>query len=211
MTADGQHHLPKGDNSDYYGLGSVDTKDKFAMPPVPTKSSGDVPLPAGVSFGWFGEGCSGCVQDPNPATDVYCDVRSPFRYSTSIMANAILKCIAANWGPSTILTGGRDNLPNPDESCPNPCVPTRGPTLRPLCMLLHPSRDCAFAHKGLPRLMWPGGPSQGGARQGDGVKRGNATKHRSHVAFTDSGARHHPNFRLQPSFTAGDSRLVAAA
>jgi phospholipase C len=84
---DGHYYLLNNYNPGYFGDGSVDTTDTFAIPPVPTDSIGNVLLAAGVSFSWFGEGYDNYVQDPNASSNVYCNICNPFQYQTSIMTN----------------------------------------------------------------------------------------------------------------------------
>lgn len=88
---DGHYYLLNNYNPGYFGDGSVDTTDTFAIPPVPTNSIGNVLLAAEVSFRWYGEGYSQYVQDPSAATNVYCNICNPFQYQTSIMANETVR------------------------------------------------------------------------------------------------------------------------
>ena len=83
----GHYYLLNNYNPGYFGDGSVDTKDTYTIPPVPTPSIADVLLSSGVSFSWFGEGYNDYVQNPNAPTNVYCNICNPFQYQTSIMAN----------------------------------------------------------------------------------------------------------------------------
>ena len=85
----GHYYLLNNYNPGYYGDGTVAdaTLNPYTIPPVPTNSIGNVLLAAQVSFAWFGEGYNDYVQDPNAATDVYCNICNPFQYQTSIMTN----------------------------------------------------------------------------------------------------------------------------
>jgi phospholipase C len=83
----GHYYLLNNYNPGYFGNGAVDTTDTFAIPPVPTPSIGNVLLAGSVSFRWYGEGYTQYVQDPNGATNVYCNICNPFQYQTSIMTN----------------------------------------------------------------------------------------------------------------------------
>lgn len=88
---DGHYYLLNNYNPGYFGNGTVDTTDTFAIPPVPTNSIGNVLLAGQVSFSWFGEGYSDYVQDPAAATNVYCNICNPFQYQTSIMTNETVR------------------------------------------------------------------------------------------------------------------------
>nr|WP_294521221.1 alkaline phosphatase family protein [uncultured Rhodopila sp.] len=254
-----RYYLLNNYNPGYYGDGSVadTTLNPFTIPPVPTNSIANVLLSAEVSFAWFGEGYNDYVQDPNAATNVYCNICNPFQYQTSIMTNetvreqvvkdtsdfytdlqagvlpavsfvkpgglndghpasskfsiyeafvrkvitelqkqpklwastavfittdeaggywdsgyiqpidwfgdssriplivvspftrgghvsheygdhvSILKFIEANWSLPVISARSRDNLPNPDQSGPNPYAPTNGPAIGDLMSLFH--------------------------------------------------------------------------
>ncbi len=87
----GHYYLLNNYNPGYFGNGAVDTTDAFAIPPVPTASIGNVLLAGGVSFRWYGEGYTQYVEDPNGATDVYCNICNPFQYQTSIMTNETVR------------------------------------------------------------------------------------------------------------------------
>jgi phospholipase C len=89
----GHYYLLNNYNPGYYGDGTVadTTLNPFTIPPVPTNSIGNVLLAAQVSFAWFGEGYNDYVQDPNAATDVYCNICNPFQYQTSIMTNETVR------------------------------------------------------------------------------------------------------------------------
>jgi phospholipase C len=85
----GHYYLLNNYNPGYFGDGTVDTKDTFTIPPVPTESIGNVLLAAGVSFTWFGEGYTNYLQDPSAS--VYCNICNPFQYQTSIMTNETVR------------------------------------------------------------------------------------------------------------------------
>ncbi|HEX2939980.1 MAG TPA: alkaline phosphatase family protein [Rhodopila sp.] len=87
----GHYYLLNNYNPGYFGDGTVDTKDTFTIPPVPTNSIGNVLLNAGVSFRWYGEGYNAYVQDPSSPTNTYCNICNPFQYQTSIMANEAVR------------------------------------------------------------------------------------------------------------------------
>jgi phospholipase C len=82
------YYLLNNYNPGYFGDGTVNTKDAFTIPPVPTHSIGDVMLKANVSFRWYGEGWTQYVGNPGGSNDVYCNICNPFQYETSIMTNA---------------------------------------------------------------------------------------------------------------------------
>nr|WP_294511310.1 alkaline phosphatase family protein [uncultured Rhodopila sp.] len=89
----GHYYLLNNYNPGYYGDGSVadTTLNPYTIPPVPTNSIANVLLSAEVSFAWFGEGYNDYVQDPNAATNVYCNICNPFQYQTSIMTNELIR------------------------------------------------------------------------------------------------------------------------
>jgi phospholipase C len=87
----GHYYLLNNYNPGYFGDGSVDTTDTFAIPPVTTRSIGDVLQAANISVTWFGEGWDQYVKNPNDPTNVYCNICNPFQYETSIMANPSLR------------------------------------------------------------------------------------------------------------------------
>ena len=87
----GHFYLLNNYNPGYFGNGSVDTTDTFTIPPVPTRSIGNVLLENKVSFHWYGEGWNRYAKNPQDPTDVYCTICNPFQYQTSIMADAALR------------------------------------------------------------------------------------------------------------------------
>src|SRR5579863_1856789 len=87
----GHYYLLNNYNPGYFGNGTVDTTDKFAIPPSPSPSIGNVLLAGQVSFRWYGEGWSQYAANPNDPTNVYCNICNPFQYQTSIMTNQALR------------------------------------------------------------------------------------------------------------------------
>jgi phospholipase C len=85
------YYLLNNYNPGYFGNGTVDTVDTFTIPPVPTRSIGNVLLDAKVSFAWFGEGWDQYKANPQDPTNVYCNICNPFQYQTSIMTNAAVR------------------------------------------------------------------------------------------------------------------------
>ena len=85
------YYLLNNYNPGYFGNGTVDTTDTFAIPPSPSPSIGNVLLDAHVSFHWYGEGWNQYAANPNDPTNVYCNICNPFQYQTSIMANSGLR------------------------------------------------------------------------------------------------------------------------
>jgi phospholipase C len=85
------YYLLNNYNPGYFGNGTVDTVDTFTIPPVPTRSIGNVLLDAKVSFAWFGEGWDQYKANPQDPTNVYCNICNPFQYQTSIMTNATVR------------------------------------------------------------------------------------------------------------------------
>lgn len=84
---DGHYYLLNNYNPGYFGNGTVDTTDTFAIPPSPSSSIGNVLLAAHVSFHWYGEGWNQYLANPQDPTNVYCNICNPFQYQTSIMAD----------------------------------------------------------------------------------------------------------------------------
>jgi phospholipase C len=87
----GHYYLLNNYNPGYFGDGSVDTTDTFAIPPVTTHSIGDVLNAANISVTWFGEGWDQYKANPNDPTNVYCNICNPFQYETSVMTNPALR------------------------------------------------------------------------------------------------------------------------
>ena len=87
----GHYYLLNNYNPGYFGNGTVDTVDTFAIPPVTTHSIGDDLHAAHVSVTWFGEGWDQYVANSQDPTNVYCNICNPFNYETSIMANPALR------------------------------------------------------------------------------------------------------------------------
>jgi phospholipase C len=85
------YYLLNNYNPGYFGNGTVDTTDKFAIPPSSTPSIGDVLLTGKVSFRWYGEGFSQYAANPNDPTNVYCNICNPFQYETAIMTNDLVR------------------------------------------------------------------------------------------------------------------------
>ena len=88
---DGHYYLLNNYNPGYFGDGTVNTKDTYTIPPVPTDSIGNVLLAGAVSFRWYGEGWEQYSQDPSTPTNAYCNICNPFQYPTSIMTNATIR------------------------------------------------------------------------------------------------------------------------
>jgi phospholipase C len=87
----GHYYLLNNYNPGYFGNGTVDTTDKFTIPPSSSPSIGNVLLAAQVSFRWYGEGWSRYAIDPQDPTNVYCNICNPFQYQTSIMTSETLR------------------------------------------------------------------------------------------------------------------------
>ena len=87
----GHYYLLNNYNPGFFGDGSVDTTDTFAIPPVTTHSIGDVLQAANISVTWFGEGWDHYKANPNDPTNVYCNICNPFQYQTSVMTNPALR------------------------------------------------------------------------------------------------------------------------
>jgi phospholipase C len=90
----GHYYLLNNYNPGYFGDGTVNTTDKFTIPPSPTRSIGDVLLENNTSFRWYGEGWTQYVGDPENTgnyANLYCNICNPFHYQTSIMANATVR------------------------------------------------------------------------------------------------------------------------
>jgi phospholipase C len=87
----GHYYLLNNYNPGFFGDGSVDTTDTFAIPPVTTRSIGDALHADNVSVTWFGEGWDQYKANPNDPTNVYCNICNPFQYETSIMTNPALR------------------------------------------------------------------------------------------------------------------------
>ena len=85
--APGHYYLLNNYNPGYFGDGSVDTIDKFTIPPVSTRTIGDELLAKQISWAYYGEGWNQYVQNPLEPTNVYCNICNPFQYATSIMTN----------------------------------------------------------------------------------------------------------------------------
>jgi phospholipase C len=85
------YYLLNNYNPGFFGDGSVDTTDTFAIPPVTTHSIGDALNAAKVSVTWFGEGWDQYKANPSDPTNVYCNICNPFQYETSIMTDPTLR------------------------------------------------------------------------------------------------------------------------
>ena len=86
-----RYYLLNNYDPGYFGDGSVETTDTFAIPPVPTRSIGNVLLDAHVSFAWFGAGWDQYKANPQDPTNVCCNICNPFQYQTSTMTNATVR------------------------------------------------------------------------------------------------------------------------
>jgi len=87
----GHYYLLNNYDPGYFGNGTVDTIDTYAIPPSSTPTIADVMLAHGVSWTYFGEGWNAYVQDPQNPTDVYCNICNPFQYETKIMTNPTIR------------------------------------------------------------------------------------------------------------------------
>lgn len=87
----GHYYLLNNYNPGYFGNGTVDNTDSFAIPPSSTPTIADVLLSHAVSWRYYGEGWNAYVQNPSSPTNVYCNICNPFQYETSIMTNAAVR------------------------------------------------------------------------------------------------------------------------
>jgi phospholipase C len=87
----GHYYLLNNYNPGYFGNGTVDTTDRFTIPPSSSPSIGNVLLAGQVSLRWYGEGWNQYAIDPQDPTNVYCNICNPFQYQTSIMTSEALR------------------------------------------------------------------------------------------------------------------------
>jgi phospholipase C len=83
------YYLVNNYNPGYFGDGTVDTKDRYTIPPSTLRTIGDALLEKHVSFRYYGEGWNIYVQDPN--SQLYCNICNFLQYTSSIMTSAALR------------------------------------------------------------------------------------------------------------------------
>jgi phospholipase C len=82
----GHYYLVNNYNPGYLGNGTVDTKERYTIPPSTLRTIGDALLAKHVSFRYYGEGWNVYVQDPR--SQLYCNICNFLQYTTSIMTDA---------------------------------------------------------------------------------------------------------------------------
>jgi phospholipase C len=89
----GHYYLLNNYDPGYFGDGTLDTVDEFALPPSSTRTIGDELLEHDISWRFYGEDWNAYVADPEgyePGNE-YCNICNPFQYATSIMTNAAVR------------------------------------------------------------------------------------------------------------------------
>ena len=81
----GHYYLVNNYNPGYLGNGTVDTADRFTIPPSHLRTIGDVLLENQISFRYYGEGWNAYVQDPR--INLYCNICNFLQYTASIMTD----------------------------------------------------------------------------------------------------------------------------
>ncbi len=81
----GHYYLVNNYKPGYFGDGSVNTKDRFTVPPSSLPTIGDALLRKQVSFRYYGEGWSAYVQDPKG--ELYCNICNFLQYSATFMSD----------------------------------------------------------------------------------------------------------------------------
>ena len=83
----GQYYLLNNYRPGYIGDGSKAGGSEFIIPPVSTKSIGDILIDNKISWAYFGEAWTQYLADPNlfALGAQYCDICNPFQYETRIM------------------------------------------------------------------------------------------------------------------------------
>jgi phospholipase C len=82
----GYYYLVNNYNPGFFGDGTINTKDRFTIPPSTLRTIGDALLEKHVSFRYYGEGWNIYVQDPS--SELYCNICNFLQYTSSIMTNA---------------------------------------------------------------------------------------------------------------------------
>ncbi len=85
----GHYYLVNNYNPGYLADGTIDTKDRYTIPPSSLRTVGDALLEGHVSFRYYGEGWNVYAQDF--ASQLYCNICNFLQYTTSIMTNASLR------------------------------------------------------------------------------------------------------------------------
>jgi phospholipase C len=83
--APGRYYLVNNYDPGYLGDGSVDTTDRFVVPPSTLPTIGDALLRKKISFTYYGEGWKAYLA--NPKDERYCNICDFLQYSTSIMTD----------------------------------------------------------------------------------------------------------------------------
>ena len=89
----GHYYLLNNYNPGYLGDGTVDTTDKYTIPPTTVRSIGDGLMEKNISFKYYGDQWNLYKNDPfykNPA-NLYCNICNFLQYTTSIMTNPALR------------------------------------------------------------------------------------------------------------------------
>ncbi len=83
----GHYYLLNNYNPGYFGNGTVDTTDTYAIPPSSVRTIGDDLTANQISWRYYGEGWNQYALDPHNPSNVYCNICNPFQYTTSVMAS----------------------------------------------------------------------------------------------------------------------------
>lgn len=86
----GRYYLLNNYPPGYYGNGRLN-HGAFVVPPVTTRSIGDVLHDAGISVTWFAQGWDRYKANPHDPHNTYCDICNPFGYEKSIMTKPALR------------------------------------------------------------------------------------------------------------------------
>jgi phospholipase C len=81
----GHYYLVNNYAPGYLGNGTLDTIDRFTVPPSRLRTIGDALLEKGISFRYYGEGWDRYVQ--NPHDNLYCNICNFLQYTATIMAD----------------------------------------------------------------------------------------------------------------------------
>ena len=81
----GHYYLVNNYNPGYFGDGSVNTKNRFIVPPSTLPTIGDALLKMQLSFRYYGEGWNAYLQDPK--SKLYCNICNFLQYTSSIMTD----------------------------------------------------------------------------------------------------------------------------
>jgi phospholipase C len=86
--ASGHYYLVNNYSPGYFGNGTVDTTDSFAIPPSSVQTIGDALNKKDVSFRYYGEGWDAYVRNPTSRLgSLYCNICNFLQYTTSIMTD----------------------------------------------------------------------------------------------------------------------------